>query len=128
MEMRWLERPEQSHVFLAEGCSVTGHTETDRRHGSTARRVDGYPERPSGRRDRGIAASRLDGHSLPDAVSLQNLDRVWQPQGCRVGLVGSVGPVALVLHLPEIAFEPDHNLATRSGVRDRMHVDERLMR
>ncbi len=106
---------------------MAGDAKTNRRDGSTARRVDGYLQQRAFRGDGGIAASGLDRHPLPDAVSLLDLNRVRQPQRRRVGLVGGVGPVALILHLPEIALEPNDDLAARSGVRDRLHIDERLM-
>src|SRR5215217_3331244 len=120
MEMRWPESPQQRDVLVAKRCSVAGHAETDRRDGSAARRVDPDPHWPAGRRSRDLATSCLNGHALPDAVPLVDLDRVWQPQRRGVGLVGGIGPVALVLHLPEIAFETDLDLAARRRVRDRL--------
>src|SRR5215217_7843893 len=127
MEMGRLQRPNQGYVLFAEWLTVTSHFETDRRDSSAARRVNGDPHRSAGGRDRGITTSALHNHSLPDAVSFMNFNRVRQPQWSRVSLIGSVGPVALILHLPEIAFEPDHDFAAGGGVRDRLHVDERLM-
>src|SRR5215213_5616753 len=106
---------------------MASYAEADRRNGSAARRIDSDPHRPAGGSDRGLATSCFDGHALPDAVSLVDLNGVRQPQRRRIGLVGGIGPVALILHLPEIAFEPDDDLAARRRVRDRLHIDEWLM-
>src|SRR5215217_189019 len=127
MQMRRLERSEQSDVLFTERRAMTSYAETDRRDCSTARWIDGYPQRSAGGRHGGVATMGFDSYPLPDAVALVDFNRVGKPQGRRVGLVGGVGPVTLILHLPEIAFEPDHDLAARGGVRDRLHVDERLM-
>ena len=127
MEMRRPERSQQSRRPRRKRSSVAGHAETNRRDGSTTRWIDGRPDRPPAAAIAALAASRLDRHSLPDAVSFVDLDRVRQSQRRRIGLVGGVGPVALILHLPEIAFEPDNDLAARRRVRDRLHVDEWLM-
>src|SRR4051812_36133952 len=116
MQMRWLECPQQSHVLVVERRTVAGHSETDRWDGSATPWIDGYPYWSARRRHRGIAASGLDGHLLPNAVPFMDLNRVRQPERRRVGLVGSISPVALILHLPEIAFEPDLDLAAPGGV------------
>src|SRR5664279_2550349 len=117
----------QERCLREDGIRVVG-VETQTQCGRGAKRLAyAYADRAAFARDRGRSAGDLEGYRLIDSASRLQGIRPRKRKRTHVGLVGRVGPIALILHFVGVALHEAFDRRSWSEcVPDRAQVHHRL--